>query len=201
MEYIENEVCEDDDYEEDLINGFQRVFPQPARRRDRIRSQSFCLCPEENIEETAQETEVVIQRRPRSNSEPSRGVKSRTHQHRAQVQFPTPFTNKELEELSTIIAGDCKKIQGIDLDFIGVPAKACKAKKLEDLVEVAEDVEEIRDLRFNHFEKALETGRLRLRSDRIWRYKKHRKGYNKEPVDEWLHNSCNNNHELIPNAY
>ena len=186
-----------------------------ARAKQRVeRSRSYSCC--ESRDTTAElfdipfpdlvEEEPAITR-PRSNSEPSRGIKrdKSQPQRRLQARFLAPFSQKELDCLSTVIAGRTTKMQPIDLDFIGLPANACKQERLGDLLEFDEDVEEISDLRQNHFERALEEGRLRLRSDRVWRYKKHRKVFNPAPVEDWLCNSYDNNNGMmagmLPNAY
>ncbi len=194
----------DREIENDLVENFQRAFPKIGNhRRRRVRSKSYSLSDNKEKNFLQAETEEVFQRRPRSNSEPSTGDVFRKQQRRAPVRFPTPFSQKELEELSNVIAGKPEKMETIDLDFIGLPAHACKTNKLGDLVEVAEDsCDDYEDLRSSHFERALEEGRLHLKSDRIWRYKRHRKVTSNRPeaVDEWLRNSCNNN-ELISNAF
>ncbi len=186
--------------EDDLVDDLQRAFQKLGHRRRRVRSQSYCdNNPETDI--VSSESEVVYTRRPRSNSEPSTGAIWKKQQRRAHVRFPTPFSHKELEELSSIIAGEPDKMETIDLDFIGVSVNACKTKKLGDLAEVDDDEEDFEDLRLSHFQRALQEGRLQLKSDKIWRYKRHRKVMSRSPVDEWLRNSCNNNHDLMSNAF
>lgn len=185
-----------------------------ARAKQRVeRSRSYSCCEScdttdlfDDIPFPELEEKPAI-RRPRSNSEPSRGNKrdkSQPHR-RPQARFLAPFSQKELDGLSTVIAGGSTKMQPIDMDFIGLPANACKQERLSDLLEFDEDVEEINDLRQNHFERALEEGRLRLKSDRVWRYKKHRRVFNPAPVEDWLCNSYDNNNGMmagmLPNAY
>ena len=185
-----------------------------ARANQRVeRSRSYSCCESGDI--TADLFDIPFPdldgkhaiRRPRSNSEPSRGNKrdGSQPQCRSQARFLAPFSKAELDGLSTVIAGGSTKMQPIDLDFIGLPTKACKQERLGDLLEFDEDVEEINDLRQNHFERALEEGRLRLKSDRVWRYKKHRKVFNTAPVEDWLCNSYENNNGMmagmLPNAY
>lgn len=143
-------------------------------------------------------------RRPRSNSEPLiKGSKWKSHTKRTQeARFLTPFSQKELDGLSSVIAGGSSKMQPIDLDFIGLPAHACRKERLGDLQEESEDNEEgVEDLRRIHFDKALEEGRLKLKSDKIWRYKKHRNNSKLEPVEEWLYNNNDVISERFPHSY
>eukprot|EP00794_Sanderia_malayensis_P007286 gene7286-8099_t len=185
--------CDENDVVDDLQRAFQRIGHGTRRR---VRSQSYCDTNGEVADLISNELDdnKTFYPRPRSNSEPSRGAHPKKQQHRSQVHFPAPFSQKELKELSNIIAGEPDKMETIDLDFIGVSVNACKTNKLCDLVEVDDDDDEaFQDLRMNHFEKALEKGHLRLKSDKIWRYKKHRQFITRAPVDEWLRHSCNNN--------
>lgn len=93
-------------------------------------------------------------------------------------------------------------MEPIDLDFIGLPANACRKERLGDLLEESEDCEEtIDDLRRIHFEKALGEGRLKLKSDKIWRYKKHRNVSKLQNTEEWLYNNNDVISETFPHSY
>ena len=181
------------------------IETRALQRAQRTRSYSCCEHAKRSERTSSfKENYSNVERRPRSNSEPLiKGSKWKSQTKRAQeVRFLTPFSQKELDGLSAVIAGDSSKMQPIDLDFIGLPAHACRKARLGDLEEETEECEqEIEDLRLSHFEKALGEGRLKIKSDRIWRYKKHRKSPKMEPVEEWLYNNNDVISEAFPCSY
>ena len=181
------------------------IETRAMQRAERTRSHSCCEYAKRNERcLSSKENCCNIQRRPRSNSEPLiKGPKWKSPPKRTQeARFLTPFSQKELDGLSAIIAGGSDQMQAIDLDFIGLPAHACRKGRLGDLQEETEDCDqEIEDLRLSHFEKALGEGRLQLKSDRIWRYKKHRKSTKLQPVEEWLYNNNDVISETFPHSY
>ena len=194
-----NEGEEDDTvrFVDDRITSIPTKCVADARAFQRVqRTRSYSCCENPNRYDRPQpdQGEELFDRRPRSNSEPLKVPRTKSQARRSQVRFLTPFSHKDLEGLSDVIAGGKNKMKAIDLDFIGLPVNARRTERLEDLEEVSEDTEEVRDLRLSHFERALAEGRLKLKSDRIWRYKKHRKGFNSQPVEEWLYN---NNSDMI----
>lgn len=181
------------------------IETRAMQRVERTRSYSCCEYAKRNERPSiCKDNSLHIQRRPRSNSEPLiKGPKWKSLTKRTQeARFLTPFSQKELDGLSSIIAGGSDQMQPIDLDFIGLPTNACRRERLGDLQEETEDCEqEIEDLRLIHFEKALGEGRLKLKSDKIWRYKKHRKGSKLQPVEEWLYNNNDVISETFPHSY
>ena len=181
------------------------IETRAMQRVERTRSHSCCEYAKRNERPSVcKENPNTIQRRPRSNSEPLiKGPKLKSPTKWTQeARFLTPFSQKELEGLSTKIAGGSDQMQPIDLDFIGLPTNACRKERLGDLQEETEDCEqEIEDLRSIHFEKALGEGRLQLKSDRIWRYKKQRKGSKLQPAEEWLYNNNDVISETFPHSY
>jgi len=181
------------------------IEARAMQRAERTRSHSCCEYAKRNERiSTSKENCQNNQRRPRSNSEPLiKGPKWKSPTKRTQeARFLTPFSQKELDGLSAIIAGSSDQMEAIDLDFIGLPAHACRKERLGDLQEETEDSEqEIEDMRLIHFEKALGEGRLQLKSDRIWRYKKHRKSSKLQPMAEWLYNNNDVISETFPHSY